>query len=99
VIDGDTWRNYLADRGYERIFSYWHCRIYFNGCNIADNPKCWDFLDAAGSVFLKRGGGIVFAQTKVGRTMMLTGHVIHFDAETKRSVWSPGGLFLGHNVE
>ena len=99
-IDGETWRNYYSGRRYESIFSLWGpSRIYFNGCNIADDPLGWDFLDAAGSVFLKRGGGVVFAQTDVGRVNFFTGHVIHFNDSTKYSVWLPGGVFLGHNVK
>jgi hypothetical protein len=98
-IDGETWRNYFSGRGYERIFPYLRCHIYFNGCNVADDPNGWDFLDAAGSVFLKRCGGVVFAQTGLGRVIILTGHVYHFSASTKYSVWLPGGFFLGHNVK
>ena len=49
----DSW---LANQGYDRLFPH-RSRIYFNGCNIADNDKGWDFLDAAGRIFLRIGGG------------------------------------------
>jgi len=99
AISGDTFRTYYAGRGYESIFSYLFCRIYFNGCNVADDPNGWDLLDAAGSVFLRRGGGSVFAQTQIGRPIILTGHVHHFGSSTHYSRWAPGGVFLGHDVE
>lgn len=98
AITGDTWRSFYNNRGYEKIFSFWWCRIYFNGCNVADNPSGWDFLDAAGSVFLRRGGGRVFAQTGVGRPIIFTGHIHHFGS-TRASLWAPGGMFAGHVEE
>jgi hypothetical protein len=98
-ITGNTFRTYYAGRGYERIFSYWFCRIYFNGCNVADDPGGWDFLDAAGAIFLRIGGGTVFGQTGSGRPIIFTGHIHHFRSSTSYSVWWPGGKFLGHDVE
>ena len=50
--------------------SYLWARIYLNGCNVMDDPFGWDLLDAAGSVFLKRGGGTVFAQAGAGRPLI-----------------------------
>ena len=94
-IDAKRMRH-LTSRGYDRIFSFLWCRIYFNGCNVADDPDGWDFLDAAGNVFLKRGGGHVFAQTKKGYGIPLNGHVHHFSSTTAYSVWAPGGVFAGH---
>jgi hypothetical protein len=98
-ITGDTFRTFYNKRGYEKLFPYLWSRIYFNGCNIADIPNGWDFLDGAGSVFLKLGGGSTFAQTEVGRPVIFTGHVVHFGASTHYSRWAPGGLFLGHWLE
>jgi hypothetical protein len=99
AITGSDFRGYFADRGYERIFSYLWARIYFNGCNVADAPNGWDFLDGAGSLFLKRGGGTAFAQTGLGRPIILTGHVHHFGSSTSYSLWAPGGVFTGHDVD
>jgi hypothetical protein len=98
-ITGDTFRTFYNNRGYEKLFPYLWSRIYFNGCNVADNPNGWDFLDGAGSVFLKLGGGFVFAQTDVGRPVIFTGHVVHFGDSTFYSLWAPGGVFLGHSVD
>lgn len=99
AVTGHDFRGYFAGRGYERIFSYLWARIYFNGCNVADAPNGWEFLDGAGSLFLKRGGGTAFAQTKVGRPIFFTGHVHHFGSSTSYSLWAPGGVFAGHDVD
>jgi len=99
-INANMMKHNFAGKGYDRIFPYLWSRIYFNGCNVADDPDGWDFLDAAGSVFLRRGGGIVFAQTEVGRPIVLpAGHVHHFGATTAYSVWMPGGYFAGHQED
>lgn len=98
AVTGNHFRTYFAGRGYEKIFSYLWARIYLNGCNVMDDPFGWDLLDAAGSVFLKRGGGTVFAQAGAGRPLIFSGHVHHF-GKTSYSVWAPGGVFTGHNVD
>jgi len=98
-ITGDTFRTFYNARGYDRLFSYLFCRIYFNGCSVADNPYGWDLLDAAGAVFLRLGGGAVFAQTEPGYPNFFNGHVYHFGSFTSYSVWAPGGMFLGHDVK
>ena len=98
AVTGADFRGW-AGRGYERIFSYLWARIYFNGCNVADSPNGWDFLDGAGSIFLKRGGGTTFAQTGVGRPIIFSGHVHHFGSSTAYSLWAPGGVFTGHDVD
>jgi hypothetical protein len=102
-INAKTWKTSFAGRGYERIFPYYLCKILFNGCRVAEdgkNEKGWDFLDAAGSVFLKIGGGVTMAQTGVGHPIILTGHIRHSgDDSAFYSTWAPGGTFLGHEVE
>ena len=98
-ITGATWKSFFNGRGYEKIFPYYHSRIYFNGCNVADDPHGWNFLDGAGSVFLKMAGGVAFAQTEVGRPIVITGHVVHFGGKTAYSTWAPGGTFLGHSID
>jgi hypothetical protein len=93
-----------GNRGYENIFpNLMSNKIYFNGCDIADDGRGWDFLDMVGRVFLRRGGGIVMAQSGPGRLLlpwtMLTGHVIHFGADTCYSTILPGGNVAGHKTD
>jgi hypothetical protein len=97
LITGDTFRGWL-NRGYNKIFNL-QSRIYFNGCDIADDERGWDFLDGAGHLFLSRYGGQAMAQSEPGHPILLTGHVVHFSAKVCRSVWAPCGVFLGHETE
>jgi hypothetical protein len=92
----------FANRGYEKIFPYPFSRIYFNGCDISDDNGGWDFLDAAGRIFLRLGGGTTFAQTGLGRIPpwgLFTGHIYHFGANTCYSLWLPGGRFISHRCD
>jgi hypothetical protein len=95
-ISGRTFKLSFAGRSYHTIFPFMNTRIYFNGCNVADEPEGWDFLDSAGGLFLRTGGGVTFAQTGLGRPIIVTGHVHHFGSSTSYSAWAPGGYFLGH---
>ena len=99
AITGSDFRSFFTGRGYEKISPYLWARIYFNGCNVADAPNGWDFLDTAGRLFLRFGGGTTFAQTGLGRPIIFTGHVHHFGSSTSYSLWAPGGVFAGHDVD
>ena len=59
-------------------------RIYFNGCNVAEGPAGWAFLEAAAELFLTLGGGEAFGQTSVGFASPFSGHVNHFWGRTRR---------------
>jgi hypothetical protein len=65
-------------------------RIYFNGCNVADGPNGWAFLEAAADLFLNPGGGEIFGQTSLGFANPISGHVVHLWGNARR-------LFVGAN--
>jgi hypothetical protein len=92
----DTW---LGHGGYHKLFPFYWSRIYFVGPHIADNDAGWDFLDAAGKIFLKIGGGETFASGGGQRFLfpmtLMTGHYYH-KGDTCYSRWAPGGVFLDH---
>jgi len=97
-LDGQRLTVFFGGRGYEAIFPR-RSRIYFNGCNIADDDKGWDLLDAAGQMFLRLGGGETFAQTRLGTLYpwnYLNGHIYHLASHTCYSRWYPGGVFRDH---
>ena len=97
-LDGQRLTIFFGGRGYESIFPHWS-RIYFNGCNIADDDKGWDLLDAAGQMFLRIGGGETFASTRFGSLYpwdYLNGHIYHIASDTCYSRWFPGGVFRDH---
>jgi hypothetical protein len=66
-------------------------RVYFNGCNVAEGPVGWRFLEAAAAVFLAVGGGEVFGQTSVGIMNPFNGHVVHLWGSTRRLYVARGG--------
>ena len=51
--------------GYDALFPKF-TRMHFAGCNVAEDEVGWKFLETAGKVFLKRGGGLTFGWDSVG---------------------------------
>jgi hypothetical protein len=84
-------------RSYGALFPFF-TRIYFDGCNVAEDSSGTDFLLAAGEVFLQVGGGEVFGWKNLGHPVpgflpFIGGHTIHFGgaANFKRIRFFPGG--------
>jgi hypothetical protein len=74
-----------------------YTRIYFDGCNVAEGSSGIAFLEAVGSVFLRRGGGEVFGWTSYGYGMagwipFIGGHTVHFSGQLRRLHFRPGGI-------
>ena len=98
----------FAHRGYERLFPVVQTRMYFNGCNVADGDKGWNFLEKAAYIFLKTMGGVAFGDTSKGFAMhpiimpfmppwlypMVAGKVIHPWGDTRYVFVGPGGNFV-----
>jgi len=68
------------------------CRIYFNGCNVAEGNDGWAFLESVVGVFMTTGGGEVFGQTSVGFGNPFNGHVVHLWGATKRLYVTDGRI-------
>jgi hypothetical protein len=64
-IDSKRLKELFENKGYDRLFPG-KTRIYFNGCDVGDDDVGLAFLETAGSIFLKRGGGEVFAMNNKG---------------------------------
>ena len=45
--------------------------MYFGGCNVAEGDAGWQFLEAAGRVFLRSAGGVVFGHDSAGLAVRL----------------------------
>ena len=91
VLDAQELRTNFTGRGYERIFPN-TSRIYFNGCKVSGGEHGWQFLETAGSIFLRSLGGEAFAHTANGyplvpHAVMLLGGVTGLLI---------GGSMLGH---
>jgi len=76
VIDAAWWGGRPAGRRWYNLTTA-YARVYFNGCNVAEGPEGWAFLEAVAAAFLTPGGGTVFGQTSLGLANPFSGHVIH----------------------
>jgi hypothetical protein len=80
--------------GYDALFPN-YTRMYFDGCNVADDDEGWKFLETAGKIFLPRGGGLTFGWTSKGFAVgsnlisILSGPV--FTLTHAGKVWHPWG--------
>jgi hypothetical protein len=88
-----SWWRGVRTRGYGSIARA-NARIYFNGCNVAEDPDGWGFLEAVADVFLNPGGGEVFGQTSVGFGNPISGHVVHLWGSTRTLYVSSTGRIL-----
>lgn len=98
--------HYLASSGLENLFSTYG-RVYFSGCNIGEGNEGWEFLEAAGKVFLRGFGGECFAWTSYGfginESAPLIGprfapHQVHLWGELRKVIIAPGGLVANRVV-
>lgn len=87
-----TWRS-MKQAGYTGLARS-GARIHFNGCNVAEGPEGWEFLEAAADLFLNPGGGTVFGQTSLGFGNPVSGHVVHLWGETRSLFVGPDGRIL-----
>jgi hypothetical protein len=98
-IGSDYWRSM---KGRFNMLVTMNSRIYFNGCNVAEDDVGWEFLETAATVFMTSGGGELIGQTSVGFGNPFNGHVVHLwgytrnvivdnDGKTKR--WQHRDLF------
>jgi hypothetical protein len=87
---------YFTDKGLERLFPK-YTRMYFAGCNAAVGEEGWKFLEAAGRLFLKVGGGEVFGWTSYGFAMRNQvfmpgrGRIVHPWGKVRSVFIKPGG--------
>lgn len=107
-LDGDdlnarTLALYFTGQGYERLFQG-RGRLYFAGCDCAADEAGWEFLAAAGRVFLRSAGGVSFGWTSLGFAIPSylrpsSGHALHLWGHVRQVVFGPGGVELGRTEE
>ena len=103
-IDGDdldqrSLRLYFQAKGYEQLVESGG-RIYFAGCDCADGEDGWNFLEAAGNVFLKYGGGQCFGWTSLGFAVPSYfspsgGHAVHLWGDIRAVQFDFHGAMAG----
>jgi hypothetical protein len=86
ITAGNLLASFLG-KGYETIFPH-RTKVYFDGCNVAEGKAGWDFLAAAGEVFLRMQGGITMGYTSLGAGLpgwipWKGGHTVHLWGDLK----------------
>lgn len=71
-------------------------RVYFDGCNVAEDDEGWLFLQEVAKAFLRAGGGLVFGWTSKGYTLGIGGHTaphkwVHLTGKVRYVVARAGG--------
>lgn len=78
-----------TDAHYDSLFPF-ATKVIFGGCNVAEGDDGWKFLENAGKLLLRIGGGYTLGWTSLG--FHLFGEDIHFWGDWRRVNISPGGL-------
>jgi len=84
--------------GYHQLFPN-RTKVYFDGCNVAEGKKGWDFLAVAGEAFLQNQGGITMGYTSLGGGMpgwipLIGGHTVHLWGDVKFIEFGSGAVEL-----
>jgi hypothetical protein len=89
-LDRSYWL--LIPGRYEKLTAPF-ARIYFNGCNVAEDEVGWRFLEAVARVFMPASNGEVFGHTSMGlgNPYPFGSHTWHFWGDT-RTVYVKGGI-------
>jgi hypothetical protein len=99
IFGNESLWHYLLDRDfagrYEKLFPT-RTKIYFDGCNVARGDQGWRFLESAGKVLLRSGGGIVMGWTSYGYAYsswipFIGGHTVHWRGSVRFIEFTPGG--------
>ena len=93
-INQEVWYSQFYSRGYDRLFPFPNTKLYFAGCNVADGPRGWKFLEAAARSLLRRAGGAAIGWTSLGFGSPFSGHMRHLWGDTRQVMVLPGGESL-----
>jgi hypothetical protein len=90
-ITSDMWYTEFYHRHFERLFPFKDTKIYFAGCNVADGPLGWKFLEGAARSLLGTTGGVAIGWTSLGLGSPISGHVRHLWGDTRQVMLLEGG--------
>lgn len=88
-INWETWYTQFYKSGYGKLFAA-NAKVYFAGCNVADGPQGWKFLEAAARSLLQVNGGFAMGWTSLGFGSPFSGHVRHLWGDTREVYVYPG---------
>jgi len=94
AISRSVWYKEFYSAGYHRLFPFANARVYFAGCNVAEDPHGWAFLEAAARSLFRVAGGSAFGWTSTGFGSLFSGHERHLWGDTKAVMVLPGGEYL-----
>lgn len=94
TITRHVWYQEFYGKGYDRLFPFKNARLYFAGCNVAEDPHGWAFLEAAARSLLGYAGGSAFGWTSSGFGSPISGHERHLWGDTKAVMVLAGGESL-----
>ncbi len=85
-------------KNFDNLFAK-NARLYFDGCKIAAGEQGWKFLEAAGRIFLQKGGECFGwtsdGYTKPGWIPFIGGHTVHHGGFVRTVIVGNGGKILG----
>jgi hypothetical protein len=93
AVHWGNWASIFDVASAAKMFPY-YTRVYFSGCNIAEDSEGWLFLQEVGKGFCRGAAGVTFAWTSKGYVLCTswpTDHWIHGSGDVKYVVFSPGG--------
>jgi len=90
-IDAYTWYTEFYNYPFYRLFPFANTKLYFAGCDVADEEWGWKFLEAAARSLLRTAGGVASAWTSLGFGSPISGHVRHLWGDTRQVMISQGG--------
>ena len=93
-ITRTTWYTKFYRKGFDRLFLNSSSRVYFAGCNVAEDPHGWAFLAAAARSLFGTTGGTAFGWTSWGFGSPFSGHERHLWGDTKAVTVLAGGEHL-----
>ena len=93
AMDWGGAKSILGKYSYTKIFSEF-TKIYFSGCNVADDDDGWLFLQEIAKHLCRTGGGLVIGWTSLGLgTRFSWPHTAkHLWGEARYVVARPGGV-------
>lgn len=90
----EIWYTQFYARGFDRLFPFPNTKVYFAGCNVAEGPDGWQFLEAAARSLLHSAGGVAIGWTSSGFGSPFSGHMRHLWGDTRQAVVLAGGMTL-----
>ncbi len=102
TVDAKSLTNFFSNHSLQWLMAE-SGKVYFAGCNVADEEAGWKFLEAAAQVFLSGSGGKAFGWTSYGfgfnRSFGLVPNIVHVWGRPRYVYMSADGKTLKRDVD